>query len=61
MTYVCERWSDTMWSIEKWEVIEPELWICLDNRSRWKEKNTRLEFWNIPIFKGQGKREDKEE
>ena len=47
-----ERCSDTVWSLDKWEVIELALWTCLGNRYGWKEKDTRLEFWDIPMFQG---------
>lgn len=34
MIYVFERWLDMIWNIDKWEVIEIELWIYLDRRYR---------------------------
>ena len=29
MIYAFERWSATVWSIDQWDVIEPESWTCL--------------------------------
>lgn len=59
MIYVFERWLDMIWNIDKWEVIEIELWIYLDRRYRWKEKDSRLEFWVILMFMYKGRSEDK--
>lgn len=56
-----ERCSDTVWSLDKWEVIELALWTCLGNRYGWKEKDTRLEFWDIPMFQGKRNSGDKGE
>lgn len=56
-----ERWSDTMWNIDKWEVFELELQTCLDNKYRWKEKDTSLEFWALPMSQGKGKCDDRGE
>lgn len=59
MIYVFERCSDTVWSIVELEAIEPELCTDLDRRYIWEQKNTRLEFWGAPMFKGMKKSDHK--
>lgn len=50
-----------MWSIVELEVIEPELCTYLDRIYIWEQKNTRLEFWDAPMFKGMERSDHKGE